>query len=162
MAAAAAAAAADQVDWAPLEGAMSALENAVGPAMDQDIESLATDMTPLQKAELNVALAYAVNSLWFMRLKACGANTAGHPVLKELERVRGHVKKVKTAMAAAAAKEPAAEATAKAATPAPQAESNSRVDIAAAKRFIHSALNGQPNQEMPSLQSSQEVDFSVR
>ena len=34
---AAAAAAADQVDWAPLEGAMSALENAVGPAMDQDI-----------------------------------------------------------------------------------------------------------------------------
>ncbi|PWN95405.1 hypothetical protein FA09DRAFT_362783 [Tilletiopsis washingtonensis] len=79
----------------------------------------------LDAARLNVSVAYVLLDLVWMYLKVEGIDPATHPVVPELERVKGYFAKI------AAAQKLNEE----------KAEPRSRVDATAAGRFIKAALD---------------------
>ena len=102
------------------------------------------DTPPLDSARLHLMVAYAVNALFWMYLRARGEKVAGHPVKAELERVKKALRRVKEAEAQEVA---ALEAAAVAA--AAEQRPSARIDAAAARRFVAGALGGAPAGEAP-------------
>lgn len=95
------------------------------------------ETAPLDSARMHLMIAYAVNALFWMYLRARGEKVAGHPVKAELERVKKALRRVKEAEAKQIADEDAAIA-AGALAERPKA----RVDALAARRFVTAALAG--------------------
>ncbi|KAJ3400242.1 hypothetical protein HDV05_001194, partial [Chytridiales sp. JEL 0842] len=105
-----------------LESSISQIESALDPLLNENLDALSARLEePLDRAKLSVLVGYAINSLVFTYLRTMGA-TKGHPVRKELERIKEYMDKI--ARAAGAAKP------------------SMRVDQAAAKRFVKSAIGG--------------------
>ena len=84
-----------------LLGAMGSTEAALLPFFEaggQDaIAEIRERHGPKAAAEVQLALAYAVNALFFTYLKTQGIDPQTHPVKEELARVQGYMKKLKTA-----------------------------------------------------------------
>lgn len=59
-------------------------------------------MADEERAKLNLVLAYALNSLFYIFLRTQNVNPANHPVRKELQRVQAYMEKLKSATVAAA------------------------------------------------------------
>ena len=96
------------------------------------------DMPPLDSARMHLMVAYAVNALFWMYLRARGEkNLAGHPVKAELERVKKALRRVKEAEAQQTAADEAAAAS-RALTAEQQRPFS--IDGATAKRFVTAAL----------------------
>jgi hypothetical protein len=87
----------------------------------------------LEAADLDLSLAYAINTLFWMYLRVQGVAPADHPVTLELKRIREYMERLKAAKAEAAG---GGEAGAAAASKAQQ----SKLNIEAAQRFIKAGL----------------------
>ena len=83
---------------------------------------------PKEAAEVQLAMAYTVNALFFAYLKTQGIDPQSHPVKEELGRVKGYMKKLKEAVAETEAKTGSAL----------------RLNKDAASRFIMASLDGRP------------------
>lgn len=94
------------------------------PLLALSSNAVAETLSPLDKAKLHVALAYAINSLCFMYLKTQGVSPASHPVKHELERIKGYVKKLKDIQNSGK----------------PTEQPGMKVNVEAANRFIGHAL----------------------
>ena len=77
-----------------LEERIAALEATLGPFLESGADG---ELGDEEVARLNIVLAYAMSSLFFMFLRTQGIATAGHPVKKELARIQGYMAKLKTA-----------------------------------------------------------------
>ena len=84
-----------------LLGAMGSTEAALLPFFEaggQDaIAEIRERHGPKEAAEVQLALAYAVNALFFTYFKTQGIDPQTHPVKEELARVQGYMKKLKMA-----------------------------------------------------------------
>ena len=84
-----------------LLGAMGTTESALLPFFEaggqEAIAEIREKHGPKEAAEVQLALAYAVNALFFTYLKTQGIDPQTHPVKEELARVKGYMKKLKGA-----------------------------------------------------------------
>jgi exosome complex protein LRP1 len=103
--------------------ALREVEEQVGELTSRDWAEMTQGASPLDVARLNVTSAYTLNTLFFIYLKTQGLPTTDHPVKQELDRVRQHLKKVKTV-----------------AGQVEEERANSRLNADAARRFITHAL----------------------
>ena len=113
--------------------ALDHIEQSLGPLLELDRKQVVSSLTPLENAELNLALAYAVDSLFYVWLRAKNCATEDHPVKKELGKVKLYMDKVKKAKAAldGTADDDRGD------------RRTLRVDVAAGRRLIIAALAGQ-------------------
>eukprot|EP01047_Picozoa_sp_COSAG01_P036384 COSAG01_NODE_2841_length_6991_cov_4.702554_8_plen_195_part_00 len=108
--------------------AQSQLEAALAPFLEGGqgaIKDIRTKHGPKEAADVQLALAYTVNALFFVYLKTQGVDPQTHPVMEELGRVREYMRKLKTAVADRSKKDGAM-----------------RLNKEAASRFISAALGG--------------------
>lgn len=82
-------------------------------------QSYYLQVEPLDRAKFHLVAAYALNSLFWVYLNAIGENPREHSIKDELERIRGHMSKVKQIIDKAKAP---------------------RLNVNAAKRFVAGAL----------------------
>mmetsp|Transcript_14798 Transcript_14798/g.35755 ORF Transcript_14798/g.35755 Transcript_14798/m.35755 type:complete len:143 (+) Transcript_14798:120-548(+) len=78
-----------------LEESMTALEAELEPLLSTPWDVLTSKMEPLEKAKLNLMIAYAADSLFFLYLKTQGQSAEDHPVTEELARVKEYMQKLK-------------------------------------------------------------------
>eukprot|EP01112_Ceratiomyxa_fruticulosa_P004503 TRINITY_DN1503_c0_g1_i1.p1 TRINITY_DN1503_c0_g1~~TRINITY_DN1503_c0_g1_i1.p1 ORF type:complete len:211 (-),score=44.87 TRINITY_DN1503_c0_g1_i1:106-738(-) len=109
-----------QASLASFEKTLTSLENSLTPFFQETLKEQQSQLEPLDCAKLNVTMAYAINTLFYMYLKTQGIETEDHPVKSELERVRNYIKKIKDISSAPTI----------------------RLNTGAANRFIKHALNG--------------------
>ncbi|KAG7390856.1 DNA-binding protein c1d [Phytophthora boehmeriae] len=111
--------------FAGVEQTLAAVEEHLNVFKDTSMEEFVAPLSPLERAKVQVSLAYTINSLLFVFLKTQGVSSKDirqTHVKQELERVKAFVKKIKDAEELA--KGP-----------------KLTLDKAASKRFIHSALS---------------------
>ncbi|KAF4315690.1 hypothetical protein BBO99_00008558 [Phytophthora kernoviae] len=111
--------------FASVEQTLAAVEEHLDVFKETSVEDFVAPLSPLERAKVQVSLAYTINSLLFVFLKTQGVSSKDirqTHVKQELERVKAFVKKIKDA-----------EELAKG----PKLV----LDKAASKRFIHSALS---------------------
>ncbi|KAJ1906877.1 hypothetical protein IWQ60_011982 [Tieghemiomyces parasiticus] len=94
------------------------------PLLANPLAETLSRLTPDQKAQLEVLLAYSLNTIYWAYLKLSGVQPSAHPVMKELQRIKLYVQKVKEATTASSTEGPAL-----------------RVDQSAAKRIVKHALS---------------------
>mmetsp|Transcript_43721 Transcript_43721/g.106883 ORF Transcript_43721/g.106883 Transcript_43721/m.106883 type:complete len:156 (+) Transcript_43721:205-672(+) len=82
------------------EESMGALEEVLEPLLSTPWEVLTARLDAMEKAKLNLMMAYAVNSLYFIYLKTQGTKTEEHPITEELARIKTYMAKIKEAAAA--------------------------------------------------------------
>ncbi|KAL1515950.1 hypothetical protein AB1Y20_002564 [Prymnesium parvum] len=75
--------------------AVTKVEQLVGRLHAANWPELCRGLGPLETARLHLMVAYTVNTLFYMYLKANGVSPADHPVHAELERIKGYIKKLK-------------------------------------------------------------------
>ncbi|KAJ3336605.1 hypothetical protein HDU93_002528 [Gonapodya sp. JEL0774] len=92
----------------------------LNPLLTSPLQDTLANLQPLDRAKLNISIASAIDTLVFIYLRTQGINPKEHPVIKELERIKLYVGKVK-----------AVEGTDKATW---------RLDKEAANRFIRAGL----------------------
>ncbi|GAA5841908.1 hypothetical protein JCM11251_005417 [Rhodosporidiobolus azoricus] len=115
---------------AQLSTSLTALETALEPLLAKPLEEhlAAAQDEPLVQARMQVLASYVVHDLIWVYLKAAGVEPSTHPVMEEIERLKGYFGKLKQAEGGAP---PAAEAS----------KPRMQVDRAAANRFISAAIN---------------------
>ena len=116
--------------------ALDHIEQSLGPLLELDRKQVVSSLTPLENAELNLALAYAVDSLFYVWLRSKNRATEDHPVKTELGKVKLYMDKVKKAKAALDEDRGAADDDR-------EDKRALRVDTAAGRRLIIAALAGQ-------------------
>ena len=77
--------------------ALSDIEGYVQRILRRPAESCPDDASPLERARLHLTVAYTVNSLYWMYLRASGQRVQNHPVKAELARIQKYLAKVKAA-----------------------------------------------------------------
>eukprot|EP01027_Heterolobosea_sp_BB2_P010913 GEZU01015943.1.p1 GENE.GEZU01015943.1~~GEZU01015943.1.p1 ORF type:complete len:213 (+),score=75.60 GEZU01015943.1:166-804(+) len=87
------------------EAAVSDIEAHLKPLFAMNLAQASEDMGPIDRAKLNLAMAYTVNTLFFMYLRAQGVNPQDHPVKDELERVKKYMNKIKEVQESLTAKQ---------------------------------------------------------
>ncbi|GAA6020648.1 hypothetical protein JCM10207_007809 [Rhodosporidiobolus poonsookiae] len=113
-----------------LSTSLTALEATLAPLLAQPFQQLLDNSAdaPLQQARLQVLASYVVHDLIWVYLKTAGVEPSTHPVMAEIDRLRGYFSKLKQAESGAL---PPAEAS----------KPRMQVDKAAASRFISSAIS---------------------
>ncbi|KAL2037916.1 hypothetical protein N7G274_009391 [Stereocaulon virgatum] len=97
------------------------LEEALEPLMKATLSDTAAKLPLLDKAQLYVLVAYAIESILFSYLRLNGVNAKEHPVFRELTRLKQYFEKIKAAESAGS-------------------NPTTKLDKAAAGRFIKHAL----------------------
>ena len=64
----------------------------------ESLSQLNAQASPSDAMNLNIAIAYALHSLYYILLKLQGQNLGDHPVKKEIENVRRYVTRVQEAV----------------------------------------------------------------
>eukprot|EP01123_Difflugia_compressa_P014825 TRINITY_DN8042_c0_g1_i1.p1 TRINITY_DN8042_c0_g1~~TRINITY_DN8042_c0_g1_i1.p1 ORF type:complete len:235 (+),score=72.67 TRINITY_DN8042_c0_g1_i1:103-807(+) len=77
------------------DAALVNIENVLNPFFKHDLRELKSKLTPLDGAKLNIAIAYATYTLFYMYLKTQGVSPATHPVTAEMQRVKHYLQKIK-------------------------------------------------------------------
>jgi len=77
-----------------MDTALSQIEAALQPLLEKPIDEIKEGLDLAGQAKLDIAMAYSLNSLFYMYLKTQGQDPGDHPVTKEMERVRGYVEKL--------------------------------------------------------------------
>ncbi|XP_068683225.1 nuclear nucleic acid-binding protein C1D-like isoform X2 [Montipora foliosa] len=116
--------------------ALGKVEDVFKPLLETSVDEMKEKMNPLESAKLDLVVAYAVNSMFWMYLTTQGVNPREHPVKSELDRIKRYMCKVK-------------EATEK-------KEASMRIDKGAAQRFVKSAL-WKPSDKDASTQDTAET-----
>lgn len=104
------------------------LENLLSPHIDKHISEKKFNNAK-ERAEFYTFLAYSLDSILFAYLKSQGQDTANHEIMRELERVKSYMTKVKQ-------KGEKLE----------KEQRTTSVDKDAAQRIIKSALSGNKNE----------------
>ena len=82
-----------------LSTSLSSLAGLLGPLQEQGAMSQLSSQAMLRDSiQVNTALAYSLNSLYYVLLKLQGKNVSGHPITKEIEQVRALSEKVQHAL----------------------------------------------------------------
>ncbi|KAH6630295.1 Sas10/Utp3/C1D family-domain-containing protein [Chaetomium sp. MPI-SDFR-AT-0129] len=76
-----------------LEEQLKAAEEALAPLLG-DIDDISSKLPLLDKAKLNVLVAYTLESLLFSALRLNGVDAKNHPVFTELSRVKQYMDKI--------------------------------------------------------------------
>ncbi|KAJ2744130.1 hypothetical protein H4S06_005482 [Coemansia sp. BCRC 34490] len=121
--------------------AVDNVHRALGPILNQPLDQIVAKLTAIQRCELEALVAYSINTLFWIYLKANGVPPKEHPVINELQRVQRYIAKINKTKAAAAAAA-AAETDGSARTA--ETGDGSRpmqVDKDAAGRLIRNAIN---------------------
>ncbi|KAJ3293201.1 DNA-binding protein c1d [Borealophlyctis nickersoniae] len=104
-----------------LEAAVGKVEELLKPLLAAPFDQHASLLPPLDRAKLDVVVAFALTTLMFAFLKTQGVPPKDHPVRQEIDRIKSYVQKIRGA--------------------AGQDNPNMRVDSKVAGRFIHAALS---------------------
>ncbi|GAA6060287.1 hypothetical protein JCM10212_003987 [Sporobolomyces blumeae] len=130
---------------AQLTASLAALETSLDPLLASSFADLVqAQPDSLPKAKLEVLISYAVHDLIWVYLKTSGVEPSTHPVMQEIERLKGYFAKIKSAESGAAP--PSTEgSSAISVAAAGSSRSNGRmqIDKGAASRFISAAIGGQ-------------------
>lgn len=79
-----------------LDASIESLQEALQPILSTSFEDrLAKCTTPEEKATLYHEQIYIIDSILFSYLKVSGVKTEGHPIMKELERIKLSMNKLK-------------------------------------------------------------------
>ncbi|TPX69103.1 hypothetical protein SpCBS45565_g02707 [Spizellomyces sp. 'palustris'] len=106
-----------------LESAVTRVTNLLEPLSSLPLEQQLGNLEPLERAKLEVLMAFALNSLIFVYLKTQGVQPNA-PVKREMVRIKGYINKIKDA---AGLNKP-----------------GMRLDSQAAKRFVNHSLIANP------------------
>ena len=91
--------AADEAEWMPeveaFERALGAVEEKLSPLLSEAPEDVRARLSPLEHAKLELTLAYAMNSLFWMYLATQGKKPSEHPVRAEMARIKEYMQKIK-------------------------------------------------------------------
>lgn len=99
--------------------ALKDVQDALRPLLSKSQAEVAEQLSPLDKARLDLSLLYTLNSLYWIYLCTAGEDPKQHTVRRELERVKEYMNRAK--QIADKAKAP-------------------KVDAEAAQRFVRSSL----------------------
>ncbi|KAG9407302.1 DNA-binding protein c1d [Aphanomyces cochlioides] len=108
-----------------VSNALSAVEEYLDVLTKSPVDELAATLAPIDKAKVQVGLAYSINALLYVLLKVQGISSkdSRHTQVKqELDRVKGYIQKIKYSEEMAVGRK-------------------LRVDAEAVGRFIHHALS---------------------
>ncbi|GAA5888383.1 hypothetical protein JCM5296_003312 [Sporobolomyces johnsonii] len=111
-----------------LSSSLTSLEAALSPLLASPFEDLCNAQDPLSSAKLQVLVSYAVHDLIWVYLKTAGVEPSTHPVMQEIDRLKGYFAKLKSAEGGAAP------------VPTPD-KPRMALDRAAASRFISAAIS---------------------
>ncbi|XP_015916076.1 nuclear nucleic acid-binding protein C1D [Parasteatoda tepidariorum] len=75
--------------------AMEKMEETLQPLLKTNINSSDIKLSPLDRARLNLASGYALNSLFWMFLNTLGVNPKDHGIRVELERYKSFMQRIK-------------------------------------------------------------------
>ena len=81
-----------------IEEALENVEEHLQQLLTIPAQKLASNMSDLENAKLYSALAYLLNSLFFVYLRCQGVSTSNHEILKELDRVKQYTLKLQQAL----------------------------------------------------------------
>jgi len=111
----------------PISNSIDEIEKHLDPLLGNvSLKEVSDRTSHIENAKLYSALAYTLDSLFFIYLRTKGVSPVDHPIMKELDRVKRYIDKVKNAT-----KKPEI----------PEVNKN-KVDHQAAIRFISAALSG--------------------
>ncbi|KAN0009883.1 hypothetical protein ACTFIU_007193 [Dictyostelium citrinum] len=82
-------------DITNFENVLDRLESQLEPFFKVPLKEHQGSLTPIENAKLNIAVAYALNSLFFMYLQTQGVSPHDHPVKTELDRIKPYILKLK-------------------------------------------------------------------
>ncbi|KAI9093110.1 hypothetical protein DFS34DRAFT_273225 [Phlyctochytrium arcticum] len=113
-----------------LETVVAQVDSLLQPALEVPLDVQLGKLEPMQRAQLEVLMAFAINTIIFVFLKMNGVSPQDHPVKRELDRIKTYFVKLK--QAAGLNKAPM------------------KIDKAASKRFVFNALagNSETNEEI--------------
>ena len=125
---------------ASVRNALGHVDARLEPFLERPKEEVMRGLPGVDKAKLNVAMAYTMSSLFYVLLKTKGVPTENHEVRTELKRVSESLQQVKRKAAALSGNgdEPTSST----------GQRRIRVDTAAGARVIQHALAGAPQQEI--------------
>lgn len=112
--------------FSAVDQTLTAVEEHLKVIADGSVEEFLQDLTPIDKAKVQVSLAYSINALLYVYLKTQGVSAKDirqTHVKQELDRVKAFVKKIKDT-----------EELARGPT--------LKLDKEASKRFVNNALSG--------------------
>ncbi|CAK9783758.1 hypothetical protein CC85DRAFT_289578 [Cutaneotrichosporon oleaginosum] len=105
---------------------LDTLESALAPLLARPLAETRDALGTIERAKLDVLIAYTINNLVWMYLKTRGIDPDTHGVAPELERVKTYYAKVRDAEAG-------------------KPQLRNRIDKDAAKRFIMHSIDAAPN-----------------
>ncbi|KAJ2538356.1 hypothetical protein EV175_006487 [Coemansia sp. RSA 1933] len=114
--------------------AVENVRRALEPILSQPLGETLPKLTAMQRCELEALVAYSINTLFFVYLKANGVPPKEHPVMNELQRVQRYIAKINKTKAAAGQGESDSNDNGRQQRP-------MKVDKDAADRLIRSAIN---------------------
>ncbi|KAM9946739.1 hypothetical protein ACTFIY_002671 [Dictyostelium cf. discoideum] len=82
-------------DITNFENVLDKLESQLEPFFKVPLKEHQASLTPIENAKLNITVAYALNSLFFMYLQTQGVSPHDHPVKTELDRIKPYILKLK-------------------------------------------------------------------
>ncbi|KAF2071225.1 hypothetical protein CYY_007459 [Polysphondylium violaceum] len=85
-----------QQDITNFENILDKLEGQLDPFFKVSLKEHQEKLTPVESAKLNITVAYALNSLFFMYLQTQGVSPHDHQVKNELERIKPYILKLKS------------------------------------------------------------------
>ncbi|KAK9767712.1 hypothetical protein K7432_002278 [Basidiobolus ranarum] len=78
-----------------LEASLSKIQAHLEPLLSSPLNETIGKLPVMDRCKLEVMVAYAINTLFWIYLKTQGVPPSDHPVMKELERIRGYIQKIK-------------------------------------------------------------------
>ncbi|KAN0030026.1 hypothetical protein ACTA71_008170 [Dictyostelium dimigraforme] len=82
-------------DITNFENVLDRLELQLEPFFKVPLKEHQGSLTPIENAKLNITVAYALNSLFYMYLQTQGVSPHDHPVKTELDRIKPYILKLK-------------------------------------------------------------------
>eukprot|EP00735_Rhodelphis_limneticus_P010460 TRINITY_DN3201_c0_g1::TRINITY_DN3201_c0_g1_i1::g.3637::m.3637 TRINITY_DN3201_c0_g1::TRINITY_DN3201_c0_g1_i1::g.3637 ORF type:complete len:208 (+),score=11.12,sp/Q32PE4/C1D_BOVIN/39.42/2e-25,Sas10_Utp3/PF04000.10/6.4e-15,Fungal_trans_2/PF11951.3/0.0038,SR-25/PF10500.4/1.3 TRINITY_DN3201_c0_g1_i1:73-624(+) len=77
-----------------VEHAIASLDEHLEPFFSMPLSEIVSSLGTHDGAKLNLVLAYAVNTMFFLLLRTQGLNPNDHPVKQELERIKTYMKRL--------------------------------------------------------------------
>ncbi|BGO98787.1 Exosome complex protein [Rhodotorula toruloides] len=111
-----------------LSTSLDSLETALEPLLAKPFDEVLADQDPLVQARLQVLTSYMVHDLIWVYLKTAGIEPSTHPVMQEIERLKGYFGKLKSAEQGVSPDGPADRP-------------RMQLDKSAASRFINAAIS---------------------
>ncbi|KAI8089199.1 uncharacterized protein BX664DRAFT_332403 [Halteromyces radiatus] len=111
-----------------LKARVDAIERHLEPLLKKDLVDTYNTLPINEKCQLDMVLAYAINTLYYMYIRTQGQNPQQHDIYTELKRVQQYIAKIKEAEGRGP-------------------KQTLKLDKEAAGRFVKAALNSKVNKD---------------